>query len=114
MGKIIKPEGKDKFPALAALMGGWFHQDYDIEGETLPEVIGAFTAETPEELVLKVNDDITSFLSERPDDAQLDQDFQRMFWPCVIPEGWEPGITNWRQWLTRVAELLTKTPQSQK
>ena len=28
---------KNRFPALADLIGAWFHQDYDIEGETIPE-----------------------------------------------------------------------------
>lgn len=36
-----------RYPQLADLISGWFHQDYDIEGETVAEVISAFRAVTP-------------------------------------------------------------------
>lgn len=29
------------YPALADLIGAWFHEDYDIEGEGAPEIIAA-------------------------------------------------------------------------
>ena len=34
----------DAYPALADLIGAWFHQDFDLEGETISDVIAAFRA----------------------------------------------------------------------
>jgi len=37
--KIELLEGKKRFPNLYALIGGYIHQDYRIDGETLEEVL---------------------------------------------------------------------------
>ncbi len=37
---------RQKFPELASFMGGWFHHDFHIHGDTLEEVVAAFKAET--------------------------------------------------------------------
>jgi hypothetical protein len=73
----------DAYPALADLIGAWFHQDYDIEGETMPEIMAAFRAVmTPAEQAL-ASTDIARFVAEHPDD--LDEAFESTFRPGVIP-----------------------------
>jgi len=73
----------DAYPALADLIGAWFHQDFDIEGETIPEIIAAFRAvTTPAERAL-VSSDIARFVAEHPHD--LEEAFQSTFRPGVIP-----------------------------
>ena len=39
----------DSFPYLDALVGGWFHQDFDLAGGTLEEVVAAFKKSSPTE-----------------------------------------------------------------
>jgi len=109
-GKTMTPTGKDEYPDLDRLIGGYFHEDFDIFGNTLEEVIGEFTNDfaSEPEMAARAKRDIERFLAERPDDTGLTKDFQSFFRPGVLPEGWEPGVTNWRQWLTLVAELLLK------
>jgi hypothetical protein len=42
-------------PFLRQLLGGWFHQDFDIDGDTLEEILAKFKSVTPEVEVLGVN-----------------------------------------------------------
>ena len=108
MGKIIRLQGTKEFPDMDALLGGYFHQDFDIFGNTLAEVVATYRKDTAPDpqIVKRTRSDIARFLAERPDDEQLNADFETFFDPGVLVEGWEPDITTWRQWLTRVSELL--------
>ena len=108
MGKIVHLEGTQAYPDLDTLLGGYFHQDYTIDGNTLEEVVAAYKTDAigEPEAIGRVRADIARFTAERTDDKKLDEDFEHMFMPGILPEGWEPDITNWRQWLTRVSELL--------
>ncbi len=108
MGKSTHPEGTQEFPDLDALIGGYFHQDFDIYGGSLADVLSAFRKDTANDpgSAERVRADIARFLASCRDDAQLDVEFERMFLPQVTPGGWDEGVTNWRQWLTRIAELM--------
>lgn len=37
---MMKPS--ENYPHLDSLIGGWFHQDFDLEGDTLEEVVAAY------------------------------------------------------------------------
>jgi len=104
MGQAVEYAGEKEFPHLWTLMGGMFHQHFDIFGNTLEEIIGSFKQDTDPEVWAQTRRDIERFLSERPGDKNLAEDFERMFAPQVITEGWD-GMTT-RQWLIRVSELL--------
>ncbi len=104
MGSVVEYAGEKEFLELWTLMGGTFHQDFDINGSTLEKIIGSFKQETAPEIWAQTKSDIERFLAEGPNDKLLVEDFERMFAPQVITEGWD-GMTT-RQWLTRVAELL--------
>jgi hypothetical protein len=71
------------FPDLASFMGGWFHQDFDIEGDSLEEVVAAFKAQSDPGLVAPLINDIDAFLATGDDG--LDARFQAFFRPDVIP-----------------------------
>lgn len=92
-----------EYPHLAQLIGGWFHQDFDIEGGTLEAMIAAFKKVTTPADCAETRADIGRLLS-RYDDQALSQEFVRLFRPDVIVEGWDGMST--RQWLTRIDELL--------
>jgi len=104
MGYAVEYAGEKEFPHLWTLMGGTFHQDFDINGNTLEEIVGSFKRETDPEVWALTRRDIERFLAERPNDKQMIEDFEQMFVPQVITEGWG-GMTT-RQWLIRVSELL--------
>jgi hypothetical protein len=90
------------YPQLDSLIGGWFHQDFDIAGSTLDEIIASYKGVHSSEDWGNARADIQRFLQGR-DDNQVKEDFVRLFQPDVDPETWEMST---RQWLLRIAELL--------
>lgn len=72
-----------KYSAIAEFMGSWFHQDFDLHGGTVSEVMNSFRAVTPIADQMKLKSEIGQFLDEHPDD--LDEAFEAMFRPDVIP-----------------------------
>ncbi|HEX3435661.1 MAG TPA: contact-dependent growth inhibition system immunity protein [Pseudacidobacterium sp.] len=94
----------DNYPYLDNLLGCYFHQDFDIEGDTIEEIIAAYRRDHPISLDgLGVRADIHRLL-RRYDDSELAQEFVRIFQPDIIAEGWE-GMTT-RQFLLRMDALL--------
>ncbi len=88
MANIIS-KGQTLFPELASFMGGWFHQDYDINGDSLEEVVAAFKAQSDDELVAPLVADIDRFLATGDDG--MDERFEEYFRPDVIPTGFRPS-----------------------
>lgn len=82
---IIISKGQELFPELASFMSGWFHQDFDIHGDTLEEVVAAFTADNGTELVAALVADIDAFLATGDDG--MEERFQDWFRPDIIPSG---------------------------
>jgi hypothetical protein len=85
---IIISKGQELFPELASFMSGWFHQDFDIHGDTLEEVVAAFKAESGAELVAPLVADIDAFLATGDDG--MEERFQDWFRPDIIPSGFRP------------------------
>ncbi len=93
----------DAYPRLADLIGGWFHQDYDIEGDTIPEIMGSFLAVTPADQREDLRQEISRFLSEHAE--QLDEDFEAVFQPDVVPAALSGSTLNF---LYEIRALLEK------
>lgn len=91
----------DAYPALADLIGGWFHQDYDLEGETISEVIAAFRAVASAAERIRVRTDIARFMAEHQHD--LDEAFVSILQPGVIPSAFS-GST--RAFLDEISDAL--------
>jgi contact-dependent growth inhibition (CDI) system CdiI-like immunity protein len=94
--------GEHAFPFLDALIAGWFHQDFDITGDTLAAVIASFRQETNADDWAETRADIARLL-RRYDDAALSNEFIRLFRPGVDPAA---GKVSARQWLARIDDLL--------
>lgn len=92
----------DSFPYLDALVGGWFHQDVDLAGGTLEEVVAAFKKSSPSEDWLGTKADIKRFLRTRGEE-EIDADFVRLFQRGGDPIAWS-GTT--RSWLLKIYDLL--------
>jgi hypothetical protein len=83
-------------------MGGYFHQDYAINGNTTEEIVKAYQEHSHPEDWMGVRADIHRFL-RRYDDSRTRQEFIRIFGSDIDPELWEPTT---RQWLLKIDELL--------
>jgi hypothetical protein len=93
------------YPDLDNLLGAYFHQDFDIFGSNLQEIIATYRADASEELCKSTRADIERFLQKYgPEERNVSEALERVFKPGVIVEGWE-GL-NAKQWLERIAQLL--------
>jgi len=99
---VITSKGQQHFPELAAFIGGWFHQDFDLHGDSLEAVVAAFRSESDAALVRPLVDDIDAFLATG--DAGLEERFQDCFRPDIIPTAFRPTT---REFLLAIrAELV--------
>ncbi|PIM54299.1 hypothetical protein CS062_05170 [Roseateles chitinivorans] len=99
---IIISKGQQLFPDLAAFMGGWFHQDFDIHGDSLEAVVAAFRSESDADLVRPLVRDIDAFLATG--DEGMEDRFQEFFRPDIIPTAFRPTT---REFLLAVRDALT-------
>jgi hypothetical protein len=95
--------GEHDNPFLDALIGGWFHQDFDLAGDTLEEVIASYKEVGMREDWADARADIERLLG-RCGDQELTREFIRLFEPGVDPEAWG---TSTRAWLMRIHALLS-------
>lgn len=72
-----------EYPRLAEFIGGWFHQDFDIEGASMVDVVRNFQAVTPRNEQFALREEIRAFLDAHPE--KIDDDFVRIFSPDIIP-----------------------------
>lgn len=82
------PHSTQDYPDLAEFMSGWFHQDFDIEGTTIPEIVAAFNASSSSAQREALISDISRFLKIR--DEGLDETFIATFNPDIDPKGFAP------------------------
>lgn len=75
--------GQQQYPELASFMGGCLHQDFDIHGDSLEDVVAAFKAASDAGLVQPLVEDIDAFLATGAEG--MDERFQELFRPDVIP-----------------------------
>jgi len=89
------------YPHLNELIGGWFHQDFDLAGETLEEILSSYRNGSSPEHRAATSAEISRLLDDESID--LDRDFQPLFEPGVLPAQW--SLTT-RDWLLRLRELI--------
>lgn len=92
----------EQYPYLFNLLGGWFHQDFDIQGDTIEKTIASFRESTPAEDLMGTRADIHRFL-RLFDGPELDRKFREIFQSGVSPAGWEMDT---KQWLLYIDQLL--------
>ncbi len=89
------------FDDLRRFLGGWFHQDFDLEGGEVDRVVAALLATDASGERSRVADDIRRFLDDHP--GRADRAFREVLDPDVDPGGW--GLDA-REFLTRIEDGL--------
>jgi hypothetical protein len=103
-GTIYASSDALAYPHLNKLLMSYFHQDFDIFGGTLAEIMDVYRKDFPPEDRAAMVGEIQHFIEAHgPSEASIMQALDRIFKPDVIIEGWE-GL-NAKQWLQRVAQL---------
>ena len=96
-----------EYPEFSQLLGGYFHQDFDLVADNLSGLVANYKSVTDEADVRGCVRDIHRFLERHgSNDETLRDELARVFNPGVIVEGWD-GMTT-REWLFKVAELLSE------
>lgn len=89
------------YPHFNAFFGGWFHQDYHYEGDSVEEIVAAFRRSATLNDLRMVRHDIAAFL--RDHDGSIDEAFEREFQPDVDPRAFS-GTT--RAFLEAIDQAL--------
>jgi hypothetical protein len=55
-----------QYPHLQEFLHSWFHQDFDINGQTIPKIITLYKNSTPNLQVMELIQDIQLFLEAYP------------------------------------------------
>jgi CdiI immunity protein len=59
----------NQYERLASFLGAWFHQDFDISGNTVDEIVADYKASATKEDIENLRRDIQAFLKAHPNDA---------------------------------------------
>ncbi|WP_155992866.1 contact-dependent growth inhibition system immunity protein [Nocardioides sp. URHA0020] len=92
-------------PALDQLMGAYFHQDWDVDGDEW-DVLDLFRKDEPG-LAAALPDEIERTLADHPDEAGLRSLIVDELGGSYAADG--DGGT-YREWLTQIADRIRTTP----
>ena len=90
------------YPQLEALLGGWFHQDYDLGGSDIPDIVANACATLAPGEVAELAREIRSYLEQAGPD--LDAAVARDFAPDLDPGAWDMDARTWLEWILREVE----------
>lgn len=79
-----------KYPHLQAFLSGWFHQDFDVVGESIEAIASEFKRVSPGSDVREVVADIREFIETFK--QQVDEKFAREFSIDVDPIAFAPSV----------------------
>ena len=99
----------EDYEALDRFIGNWFHQDWDLEARSWPELVDKFKVVASKERVQQVHVQLKALLKATKDDTALDE--------LVFEEfgcGYDPRPDHsLREWLIELADAL-KPPRKKK
>ncbi len=99
----------DNYEALDRFISNWFHQDWDLEARSWPELIEKFKIVASKERVKQVHSELKAFLKDTRDDDSLHELVYEEF-GCGYDPRPECSV---REWLTQLADTL-KPPRKKK
>lgn len=79
----------NRYKHLASFLGAWFHQDFDVAGSTIEEIVNAYLASAREDDIENLRRDIQAFLNDHPNDAS--EKLTDTFDLDVDPAGFAPS-----------------------
>lgn len=81
------------FSYLESLVGGYFHQDHDIVGDTIDAIVAEYKATAHGYELMGLKADIARFKHQFADDA--DEKFVTIFSPDIDPVAWSGSTIAW-------------------
>ena len=89
------------YPHLQAFLSGWFHQDFDVVGDSIEAITAEFKRVSRESDARAVAADISEFLSAS--ERQVDDNFTQEFDVDIDPTAFAPSV---KAFLTKIATEL--------
>lgn len=94
------------YPYLEQLLGGWFHQDFDLEGGDIETIIADYKQVSHAHDVMGLRADIKRLIHDtEANELVLEQVFIDLFKPDVMPEAW--GMTT-KDWLLQIYKIVSE------
>ena len=90
-----------KYSNLQALLSGWLHQDFDVIGDSISDVVAEFKRVSPRTEALLVVAEIKAFISTCED--HVDVAFHREFDLEIEPTAFAPSV---KTFLMQIADQL--------
>ncbi len=78
-----------RYEHLASFLGAWFHQDFDVAGSTIEQIVDAYLASASKDDIENVRRDIQDFLKDHPHDTS--EKLEEAFDLDVDPAGFAPS-----------------------
>jgi len=92
----------ENYEALDRFIGNWFHQDWDLEARSWPELVEKFKVVASKERIKQVHGELKSLLKNTKDDGTLDELVYEEF-GCGFDPRPEHSV---REWLVLLADEL--------
>jgi len=96
-------EWRERFPALAHLLGAYFHQDFDLEYESREEAVDDYLSGEPREYTLQAAAEINDLLALTPSDDDLEEATGILGLDLEPPDG-----VSLQRWLTDVRDVIVQ------
>jgi hypothetical protein len=91
------------FPHLDHFLNAYMHQDWDLFGESLEEVLQTYARQTSRSDVDGLRAEIDQFIASKG--TRIESDYYELYPNSVAPSGWNMNV---EQWLRRVSELAAR------
>lgn len=81
---------KQPYPHLQSFLGAWFHQDFDLTGDTIDEIVGAARVATTASEAGAVRAEIEGLLKAQG--PAIEDEFARLLDLDIDPKGFAPTV----------------------
>lgn len=98
----------DMFPHLTHFLDAYLHQDWDVDGETLEQVISAYVINSTPSDIVAFEHEIQQFLEN--DIEQTEVVYSSVYPNGVIPSAWDMTTAQWLRHI--VALALERSPSA--
>jgi hypothetical protein len=79
-----------QYKHLASFLAGWFHQDFDLVGESIEEIVAAYKKSASLGSIMNVRSDIDRLLNRLGDSIEIE--FDKLFVLEIEPTGFSPTV----------------------
>jgi len=96
----LQSSGWEKYPHLTGLIHARFHEDFDLFGDSVEELISSCTEKMPRSMIDAIQSDIDAFMVDHP--GTLESAFDERFGSQFDPALWGYTTASFLEEVTRL------------